>query len=177
MCNRTRVAGKEHVESLKKSNFEYLADSENALFELLTEAPDPMERWTSEVFTHDEITNGNYSSATSDRKAASVNGQGPSCTLAYMSQCMTLNKCKTSCASMGATSYRWFYDGCCECVGENCPPFGIDVAKCQQCPLHAVDDFAEEEPTYVEQKDQQEQDDENRFSQANSDDQPNESDE
>lgn len=39
------------------------------------------------------------------------------CTVAYMSQCMSWNKCKNACMSMGASSYRWFHDGCCECVG------------------------------------------------------------
>lgn len=28
------------------------------------------------------------------------------CTVAYMSQCLSWNKCKTNCQSMGATSYR-----------------------------------------------------------------------
>ena len=36
------------------------------------------------------------------------------CTVAYMSQCMSWNKCKASCTSMGAKSYRWFHDGCCQ---------------------------------------------------------------
>lgn len=29
------------------------------------------------------------------------------CTVAYMSQCMPLNKCKNSCHSMGASYFRW----------------------------------------------------------------------
>ena len=28
------------------------------------------------------------------------------CTVAYMAQCMSWNKCKASCTSMGASSYR-----------------------------------------------------------------------
>ena len=68
------------------------------------------------------------------------------CTVAYMGQCMSWNKCKASCTSMGSSSYRWssaadiyisqtqqkivafsqknilrwFHDGCCECVGSSC---------------------------------------------------------
>ena len=29
------------------------------------------------------------------------------CTVAYMGQCMSWNKCKASCTSMGSSSYRW----------------------------------------------------------------------
>lgn len=168
MCNRTTVPGKPNAESLKKSNFEFIADSENALFELLTEAPDPMERWTTEVFVWDGKTVANYSSANNKSTTTAEHGVGgeSACTVTFMSQCMTFNKCKTSCSSMGATSYRWFYDGCCECVGEHCPPFGLEVAKCQQCPLHTIEDVVEEE-----QKDHQEPDDENH---ANVEDQSNE---
>ena len=36
---------------------------------------------------------------------------------------------------MGASSYRWFHDGCCECVGENCLNYGINESRCLQCPL------------------------------------------
>lgn len=31
------------------------------------------------------------------------------CTVAFMSQCLSWNKCKTNCQSMGATSYRYIY--------------------------------------------------------------------
>ncbi len=58
------------------------------------------------------------------------------CTVAYMSQCMSLNKCRTSCQSMGSASYRWFHDyGCCECIGVTCLNFGKGEALCLKCPL------------------------------------------
>jgi len=57
------------------------------------------------------------------------------CTVAYMGQCMSWNKCKASCTSMGATSYRWFHDGCCECVGNQCINYGINQSRCEDCPL------------------------------------------
>ena len=56
------------------------------------------------------------------------------CTVAYMSQCMSWNKCKASCISMGASSYRWFHDGCCECVGHTCINYGINESRCLECP-------------------------------------------
>lgn len=51
------------------------------------------------------------------------------CTVAYMAQCMSYGKCKDTCQSMGATSYRWFHDGCCECVGEHCINYGINESR------------------------------------------------
>ncbi|XP_063705585.1 protein twisted gastrulation-like [Culicoides brevitarsis] len=56
------------------------------------------------------------------------------CTVVYMSQCISNNKCKESCQSMGASSYRWFHDGCCECVGSTCVNFGINESRCLSCP-------------------------------------------
>ena len=41
---------------------------------------------------------------------------------------------KESCSSMGASSYRWFFDGCCQCVGSTCNNFGIDDSRCLECP-------------------------------------------
>lgn len=51
------------------------------------------------------------------------------CTVAYMSECMSYSKCKASCHSMGASSYRWFHDGCCECVGGSCIKYGNDESR------------------------------------------------
>ncbi|CAB0005119.1 unnamed protein product [Nesidiocoris tenuis] len=51
------------------------------------------------------------------------------CTVAYMSQCMSWNKCKGSCQSMGAASYRWFHDGCCQCIGDRCINYGINESR------------------------------------------------
>merc|ERR1712029_262506 len=65
------------------------------------------------------------------------------CSVAYMAQCMSWNKCKASCTSMGASSYRWFHDGCCECVGSQCINYGINQSRCSDCPL--LDEEDEEE--------------------------------
>ena len=31
---------------------------------------------------------------------------------------------------MGAASYRWFNDGCCECIGHHCINYGLNEARC-----------------------------------------------
>ena len=35
---------------------------------------------------------------------------------------------------MGAASYRWFHNSCCECVSKNCINYGIEQADCLECP-------------------------------------------
>merc|ERR1719410_2482439 len=67
------------------------------------------------------------------------------CTVAYMGQCMSWNKCKASCTSMGATSYRWFHDGCCECVGSQCIHYGINQSRCRDCPIDDDETITDEE--------------------------------
>lgn len=57
------------------------------------------------------------------------------CTVAYLADCMPSNKCKSSCSSMGASAYRWFHDGCCQCVGPNCINNGVNESKCRLCPV------------------------------------------
>lgn len=51
------------------------------------------------------------------------------CTVAYQSQCMSWNKCKHHCQTMGSSSYRWFHDGCCECIGDTCINYGINESR------------------------------------------------
>ena len=41
---------------------------------------------------------------------------------------------------MGATSYRWFHDGCCECIGDTCINYGINESRCMHCPLDKEED-------------------------------------
>uniref|UniRef100_A0A2M4BXH8 Protein twisted gastrulation n=2 Tax=Anopheles marajoara TaxID=58244 RepID=A0A2M4BXH8_9DIPT len=70
------------------------------------------------------------------------------CTVAYQAQCMSWNKCKESCRTMGASSYRWFHDGCCECVGHYCINYGVNESRCRDCPEnkeHDLDDFFNED--------------------------------
>ncbi|XP_064641483.1 twisted gastrulation protein homolog 1-A-like [Lineus longissimus] len=62
------------------------------------------------------------------------------CTVAYLSDCTSLSKCKTSCKSMGASKMRWFNnDGCCQCIGSSCLDYGMNESKCQRCSLE--DDY------------------------------------
>lgn len=54
-------------------------------------------------------------------------GSDLNCTVAFMSQCYSLRKCKESCKSMGAARYRWFHEqGCCQCIGDTCVSYGLN---------------------------------------------------
>jgi len=131
------------------------------LFNILTEEKDLQGRWTTITFPVDidptwfqpkpetitpsrEITTWADGRIVVDptRETVTIN-----CTVAFMSQCMPLNKCRNSCHSMGASYFRWFHDGCCQCVGRTCINYGIDESRCSSCSLEsdAVEDDAEEE--------------------------------
>lgn len=51
-------------------------------------------------------------------------------------------QCK-QCARFG---YRWFFDGCCECVGSTCINYGIKESRCAQCPDTKDIDLLDELP-------------------------------
>lgn len=56
------------------------------------------------------------------------------CTMAFIASCVDMYKCESSCISMGASGYRWFHIGCCECVGKYCLNFGVNQIRCRNCP-------------------------------------------
>lgn len=51
------------------------------------------------------------------------------CTVAFVLECISWSKCRTNCLSMGASSFRWFHNGCCECIGDTCINYGLSEAK------------------------------------------------
>ncbi|XP_026320912.1 protein twisted gastrulation-like [Hyposmocoma kahamanoa] len=133
------------TELSKTSYVEELDDGVPGLFSALTIDPDPQERWLSITFPTDidisavrlaaenklvyHLQSVEQESIPESRNVVTIN-----CTVAYMSQCMSCDKCRYSCRSMGATSLRWFHDGCCECIGDKCLLYGINENKCLACP-------------------------------------------
>lgn len=149
--NDTSLASKSHVEELP--------EPQQDLFVILTEEKDHLMRWTSysyplkvvvmeSIDSHKELAKSEGSDGIDVEKDVQVN-----CTVAYMSQCMSWNKCKSSCTSMGATSYRWFHDGCCECVGTYCINYGLNESKCYQCPLTSEQEFIDTNHMPVDEHD------------------------
>ena len=131
------------------------------LFQALTAQSDPQARWSIVTFPID-VDTSSYQ-PTGDKRtdmvvdSSSIQSTLPdpglitlNCTVVYMGQCMSWNKCKASCTSMGASSYRWFHDGCCECVGSACQArpenqFGLDQSRCEECPLLEDQEVTDEE--------------------------------
>lgn len=125
------------------STIEDLHDPIPELFNVLTEQEDIEKRWTTfilpvhfDVLTHKsnhgilDLSKDKRQEVTKDTYGADLN-----CTVAFMSQCYSLRKCKESCKSMGAARYRWFHEqGCCQCIGDTCISYGLNSPKCLQCP-------------------------------------------
>ena len=123
-------------DKVRSSTIEQLGEPLPALFEALTEEEDINGRWT--VFSYPSHLD--YFSVQSNFPGTTftpvIGSEVKNCTVAYMSQCMSQSKCKSSCNSMGAARYRWFHEyGCCECVGSTCADFGRDEPHCLSCPL------------------------------------------
>ncbi|XP_044766605.1 twisted gastrulation protein homolog 1-A-like [Coccinella septempunctata] len=70
------------------------------------------------------------------------------CTVVFLKNCTSVSKCEKICASMGASGFRWFHDGCCECVGEKCFNFGLKESKCRFCSYGDEIDWESSEDIY-----------------------------
>lgn len=55
------------------------------------------------------------------------------CSVTYFDQCLSLHQCVQSCDQMGASSFRWFHNGCCECAGASCINYGNMYPNCTEC--------------------------------------------
>ncbi|CAG0879597.1 unnamed protein product [Darwinula stevensoni] len=84
----------------------------------------------------------------SQPKLSSSKRMTVNCTVSYIAQCVSYKKCRMTCNSMGAQSYRWFHDGCCECVGPYCLNYGINESRCSSCPEYEEQEY-EDEDLYV----------------------------
>ncbi|XP_054166777.1 twisted gastrulation protein homolog 1-A-like [Oppia nitens] len=151
MCPKPNLTAPHQLSS--KSHIEDLLEPNNELFSVLTEQTDHLLRWTSYtipakiVFMEANNRTTTFTNGSTDDSVDVENETPVNCTVAYMSQCMSWNKCKSSCTSMGASSYRWFHDKCCQCVGAYCLNYGINESKCIQCPLASEEDVEEHEST------------------------------
>ena len=101
----------------KKSHVEDLTEPTPDLFIALTEDRDPLQRWLTFTFPVDLDIALFKPKLDKEIKYKTINSEQEviplkdlitvNCTVAYMSQCMSWNKCKASCISMGASSYRY----------------------------------------------------------------------
>lgn len=129
----------------KTSAIEVMSDPIPELFNVLTEEEDYLKRWTThkypvyfEALYSKKLNLKDIEHDLSDGLSHSKTN----CTVAFMSKCMSMNKCKQSCKSMGAAKYRWFQNaGCCQCIGDTCIDYGLNEPMCLLC----KDDTEDEE--------------------------------
>ena len=101
----------------RKSHVEDLTEPTPDLFSALTDDRDTLQRWLTFTFPVDLDIALFKPKLDKEIKYKTINSEQEviplkdlitvNCTVAYMSQCMSWNKCKASCISMGASSYRY----------------------------------------------------------------------
>lgn len=126
-----------HVGYLNKSVVD------NQLFQVLTEEEDIHGRWKVDkiedtlLFSDPEsrqllklgerVGRAELTVVSNDAEAVESN---QNCVVAFINRELSLMKCKKSCTTMGASAFRWFHDGCCECIGPNCINYGKATPNC-----------------------------------------------
>lgn len=139
----------------KTSNVEDFLEGVPELFKVLTDYPDPLDRWTvyiypvkidSSMFLPKPLQEIYVKESESEPVPKNSHVVVVNCTVAYLARCMSMTKCKASCQTMGSSSFRWFHDGCCECIGRTCINYGINESRCRNCgpSRDVVEDYSDE---------------------------------
>ncbi|XP_070574400.1 twisted gastrulation protein homolog 1-A-like [Ptychodera flava] len=107
-----------------------------SLFDALTEDGfnDYAERWKVVRISHIHETIQSYKPYTKEEELLMNSTLGGTCTVVYLHQCLSMDKCELTCISMGASAYRWFHTNCCECIGHTCISYGRNEPMCAKCP-------------------------------------------
>lgn len=124
----------------KTSAIEVMPDPIPELFNVLTEEEDYLQRWTTHKYPvyfeslYSKTTNTKDTDHDFSNRGPGLSHSLINCTVAFMSKCMSMGKCKQSCKSMGAAKYRWFHnEGCCQCIGDTCIDYGLNEPMCLLC--------------------------------------------
>uniref|UniRef100_A0A0K2VCF7 Protein twisted gastrulationlike [Megachile rotundata] n=1 Tax=Lepeophtheirus salmonis TaxID=72036 RepID=A0A0K2VCF7_LEPSM len=145
MCKKSDTSGFANVSTNAASSnsrslssqVSSLPNPDDSLFDALTAYGDDVHgRWSSYSFPIDVSFSDfhKYPHLTTPSTQETVNFATLNCTVTYLTQCASMNKCKKACESMGGGSYRWFHDSCCQCVKSTCINYGIDESRCAECP-------------------------------------------
>ena len=102
-----------------KSIVDDIESSSRTLWDALTEGEDIYQPWKTLTYPVDD--RDTLSESTTEHL---------NCTVAFWQSEMADMKCQKSCVSMGAAGYRWFTDGCCQCIGHDCINYGLNEARC-----------------------------------------------
>ncbi|CAM9483377.1 unnamed protein product [Lampetra planeri] len=128
-----------------KSSVEELSDPIPSLFRALTERETTL-NWNVRSFpVAEELSHAHHlllHGDTGERRRPGrprgmfgtwLTSSAPNCTVVFFNECLSINKCRMSCESVGASKYRWFHNACCECVGPDCLDYGSKHAQCLNC--------------------------------------------
>ncbi|KAE8633458.1 hypothetical protein XENTR_v10001887 [Xenopus tropicalis] len=138
LCSKNKES-KKH--SARRSSLEELPVSVPSLFRAVSSMQEGESAlgWTAHNLpileelaqsTHmDHILLGAHSVVT----ASPLTNISGSCTVLYFNPCMSMRRCHQSCESVGSPRYRWFHNGCCQCVGPDCHGYGSKEPLCLQC--------------------------------------------
>ena len=96
-----------------------IESSSRTLWDALTEGEDIYQPWKTLTYPVDDRDTSSESTT-----------EHLNCTVAFWQSEMADMKCQKSCVSMGAAGYRWFTDGCCQCIGHDCINYGLNEARC-----------------------------------------------
>jgi hypothetical protein len=84
----------------------------------------PDEGYLAEAKAEEAVANDDEEDGTSMKR------QPIKCVVAFINKQLGMSQCKRYCRSMGASSFRWFHEGCCECVGKSCIHYGLSRPQC-----------------------------------------------
>ncbi|KAF2364746.1 Twisted gastrulation (Tsg) protein [Trinorchestia longiramus] len=140
---------------VRESQVGDIAEPIDTLFRAIASAPDEYNIWTYYTFPIDvtleeharKIQRSVKIELVPQEVGAPISGGRTqvNCTVMYHSQCLSVTKCHDYCSRRGAASYRYFFDGCCECVGLFCLNYGLNESKCAEC-SQPSDDAGYENP-------------------------------
>ncbi|XP_018006681.1 protein twisted gastrulation [Hyalella azteca] len=138
LCDRTSS-----MSLVRESQVGDIAEPIDTLFRAIASAPDEYNMWTYYTFPIDDTLDEHARKTQRSIRIEVLpqNGVEPvaggrtqvNCTVMYHSQCISVTKCHDYCSRRGAASYRYFFDGCCECVGLYCLNYGLNESKCAEC--------------------------------------------
>lgn len=86
--------------------------------------------------TNSILINGTISASEKHQQQQQQHVQKPrsddrqKCVVAFINHHLSMTNCRRYCRSMGASSFRWFEEGCCECLGKFCIHYGLNEPKC-----------------------------------------------
>ncbi|KAK9878105.1 hypothetical protein WA026_020747 [Henosepilachna vigintioctopunctata] len=155
-CSCVDACYLETNELVQKNEVSFIEALDNpipALFKALAQEPRRDDSWTSETIRlkidlsrHIAGKTWNFQMIShGTRIEKGGNFFIADCTVIFKNECIGIDRCKNICLTMGSSGYRWFHNGCCQCLGESCYNFGLSEGKCKYCSFNKDNPKSEHE--------------------------------